>query len=1061
MTHAARCAECHADIPSDTPDGHCPSCLFALGLTSRAEGDSPETADLAAILARSHAPLGVKFHRLGDYELIEEIARGGMGVVFRARQVSLHRPVALKMILAGQFASPTAVRRFQVEAAAAARLHHPHIVAIYETGECDGHHFYSMELVDGVGLDRCAAEFRLRRSDGPGKADKAVAHERQRRAARLMAAVAHAVEYAHQHGVLHRDLKPGNVVIDRTGAPHLTDFGLAKLTQEDGTQFTVSGAVLGTPNYMAPELASGQAHQATTAADVYSLGAILYELLTGRAPFQAPTAVEVWRRSLQEDAPHPSTLNPCVDSDLATIALRCLEKDPPRRYRSAAAVAEDLERWLAGEPIAARPVGSVEKLWRWCRRQPALAGLSLFAALSLVGGLAGVWSQWRRAEHQAWTTRENLYAADMGLAQQALREGNFGRARLLLDAYRPEPGQPDLRGFEWRLLRHSAQGDHSVAFLGHTNAIRSIAFSPDGKLLATAAGEGAVKLWDLESRRVHRALSGNTGGVHCVTFSPDGRLFATAGQEGLLKLWDTATWQVVTQLEGRPFQVAFAPTGTVVAYSEGGGVNRTTGRVRLWNYATGVRLRTWSDAGSRLAFSSDGRRLITGNQDHLALWDVETGRNLWRDRRAFAALAIAVAPDGTRFAACGFQGEVRVYDLADPERSVLLKGHSGRARGVAFSSRTGYLATANGDQTVRVWNVASWDQTNFASRTLQGHGSGVRSVAFSPNGQFIASGDKDGVVLLWDAKARPPATLLSDVHVSYTNAPPVFSRDSHWMAAPSAVDEIGVWDLSALKRVRTFPGALIPLALSDDHQTLRVMSTNYVLQEWDVAGGELRHAAEFVDPQRAFTAKLSPDQKRLAVGYTDGSFALWEVASRTMLWRHHGHRANVREFAFSPDGRFLATASQDTTAKIWDVTTRKEVAALTGHGDEVWTIALSPDGATAVTGSSDHTIRWWAVPSGRLLAVLAGHKEGVFRAAFSPDGRTLATASDDDTVRLWHLATRREVARLDHGFNVVGVSFTPDGETLVSSSHGKAIHLFRAPGFSALDETERRKLVQE
>src|SRR5439155_1953458 len=405
--------------------------------------------------------------------------RGGMGVVFRARQISLNRPVALKLILGGRLASPPLIKRFQVEAEAAASLHHRHIVAIHEIGEHDGHHYYSMELVEGAGLNRQIAAYKAPDPEALASPDKAAARHSQVQIARLMVQVADAVDYAHQHGVLHRDLKPSNILIDGEGQPHLADFGLAKLLDRDLTQFTLSGAIMGTPSYMAPELASGQASQATTATDIYSLGAILYELLTGAPPFQAETPVEIWRRALEEEPKPPMAINRFVDRELATICLKCLEKNPQQRYASARALQEDLERWLEGEPIVARPIRTAERVFRWCRRRPALSGLAVTALVLFMAGVIGVSTQWRRAEAEANSARQNLYAADMGLVQEALKERNLGRARQLLDAHNPARGQDDLRRFEWRLFRYLAQGDYATEFSGHSDYVRWVAFSPD------------------------------------------------------------------------------------------------------------------------------------------------------------------------------------------------------------------------------------------------------------------------------------------------------------------------------------------------------------------------------------------------------------------------------------------------------------------------------------------------------------------------------------------------------------------------------------------------------
>ena len=320
---------------------------------------------------RPAPPLGTKVRYFGDYELLEEIARGGMGVVYKARQVSMNRVVALKMILAGELASEADIRRFHTEAEAAANLQHPHIVAIHEVGEYEGQHYFSMDYVEGRSLSDLIA-------DGPVPADKAAAY---------VQAVASAVHYAHQHDILHRDLKPPNVLVDRSDRPRITDFGLAKRIEGD-SDLTVSGTVLGTPGYMAPEQAAGKGGEVGVTSDVYSTGAILYELLTGRPPFRGDTAMETLVQVLETEPEPPRRLNREVPRDLETICLKCMAREPRQRYESAQALADDLGRYLQGEAILARPLGVIGRLVRWARRQPALAtvwlALVLFYALHLV-----------------------------------------------------------------------------------------------------------------------------------------------------------------------------------------------------------------------------------------------------------------------------------------------------------------------------------------------------------------------------------------------------------------------------------------------------------------------------------------------------------------------------------------------------------------------------------------------------------------------------------------------------------------------------------------------------
>ena len=545
MKAGSTCPTCKAAIPPDAADGLCLKCLGRLGFLLE-----PAELQDGALL------------RLGDYDLLEEIARGGMGVVYRARQLSLNRIVALKVLLHGPFSSPDFVRRFRNEAQAIATLRHPNIVAIYEIGEHDGNHFISLEFVEGRSFAELAHA-------GPLPA---------RRAAQYLKTIAEALEHAHQRGVLHRDLKPSNILLDVFDQPRVTDFGLARLMHSD-LDLTVAGQLLGSPNYMPPEQAGGQSPKGTPQTDIYSLGAVLYELITGRPPFQGETIQSVLAQVQNADPVSPRQLNPGASLDLQTICLKCLQKEPARRYPSAQALADDLGRFLEGKPILARPVSGLERAWLWCRRRPLPAAMSAGLAGSVILGAAGVIWQWRQAEfhaqgeerqriiaqREAAETRLSLYAADMAVSSQAIESGNFGLARRTLDALRPKRGETDLRGFEWRYLWHLCRGDQLATLTGHDRTVTCAVFSPDGSRLATGSMDGAVRIWGVAKREPIMTLKISTNAVWSVAFTPDGKSLMAA-YEARVEFWDVDSWRVQTNYPGE--LAALAKTGTLLATAE-------------------------------------------------------------------------------------------------------------------------------------------------------------------------------------------------------------------------------------------------------------------------------------------------------------------------------------------------------------------------------------------------------------------------------------------------------------------------------------------------------------
>jgi tRNA A-37 threonylcarbamoyl transferase component Bud32 len=617
----------------------------------------------------------------GDYELLEEVARGGMGVVFKARQGSLNRIVALKMILAGELASTADVERFRREAEAAAGLDHPHIVPIYEVGEHDGQHYFSMKLIEGGSLaqeiSRKGAKTAKRDVPAGGSSLRSL-----RLCVRLLATVARAVHYAHQRGILHRDLKPANVLLDPEGQPHVTDFGLAKRIDAD-KGLTQSGAIVGTPAYMPPEQARAE-KVLTTAADVYSLGAILYELLAGRAPFVAATQMDILLQVLEKEPDPPRSMNPRLDRDLETICLKCLEKEPRRRYSSAEALAEDLERWCSTQPIKARPVGRGERLLKWARRRPAVAALSTALLLAVVSGFGAVVWQWRQAETQRQQAETQRQRAETRLTYQrialAAREWEGDQvnvAQVLL-----EECPPPARQWEWQYVRNLCRLSPHEVVARQGGYINALDFSPDGKRLATA-GEGGTAVWDLRTGQqvfADPSSAAKAGGRGIVSYSLNGQGVAVgqeavAGQGGSMRIYDAETGKVLHTSAcdmdlGSPQQLGTIPTwspdGSRLAWKDSG----TTVRVWDLNSKKEIREARIMDLAF-FCFSRDGRALAIGSRHEMKLLDLKSGEWLQPfkspNREYSHAARAAFSADGKRLTLVDYFNPtepVLVWDLA-------------------------------------------------------------------------------------------------------------------------------------------------------------------------------------------------------------------------------------------------------------------------------------------------------------------------------------------------------------------------------------------------------------
>jgi eukaryotic-like serine/threonine-protein kinase len=945
----------------------------------------------------------------GQYELIEEIAKGGMGIVFKARQKELGRIVALKTIRpAALKPDADALSRFRIEAEAVARLDHPNVVPIYEMGECRGFPFISLKLIGGGDLERHAARFR----DDP----QAIA--------RLMKDVARAVHYAHLRGVLHRDLKPSNILLDEDDRPHVTDFGLAKCVETD-SGLTHTGLLLGTPSYMAPEQVSGHRSEVTTAVDVYGLGAVLYKLLTGRPPFHGPSVYETLRQVREQQPVSPGAPGERVDRDLGAICLKCLEKDPRRRYASAESVAADLERWLSGEPVVARPIGQFQRAWRWCLRNRLVAALTASVAALLVT-IAGV------ATYDSFRQHALAEAARTAASREKTAADSERQQRLLSDARAGE--------IRWRLVRMNVengarivdQGDLTGALPWFAEALRLDREDPG------AAATHRLRLGTIMSQcPVLDGIFAHDKTILWATFDPAGRRLATGSADQTARIWDVATGKAVSpplSHDGPVNWVEFQSDGTSLLTAS------TDGTIRIWNAADGRPSGgRWLTHGSpvRLArFSPDGRRIVSGGFDgSVWLWGADTGASLGVPQNLRTELfCLAFSPDGRKVAIGANDGNASLWQVSD--QGLRLRGkwtHRSTVRDIAFSPDGKRLLTASHDGTARVWDI----ETASPITPELKHGRWVFHAEFSPDGKRVVTAGHDGIARVWDAQTgRPITPATGPMRHSIAVRDACFSPDGGRVATAGFDGMARVWDAytgEPLSPPLFHGGALQSARFTPDGSRVLTVGSDSTARIWNVAPvGSSAVTVELA--AGANHAVFDPGGKRFLTACGDGTVRVWDAVTGQPLTPVMSHRRGALHAAFSGDGRLLASASFDGTARIWDAQTGAPVTAPLVHESTVNWAQFSPDGSRLATASAGGMVRSWDVATGRLAAAPGKHDNEVSHLAYSADGRLLASAGKDGTAKVWDAANGSLlVPPLRHDTGVTCVAFHPSGRVLLTA----------------------------
>jgi WD40 repeat protein/serine/threonine protein kinase len=1020
--------------------------------------------------------------QLGRFRILKVLGQGGCGVVFLADDPVLHRPLALKIPRPEILLAADVRQRFLREGRAAACLDHPHLVTVFEAGEIGPICYLASAYCPGITLKSWLEQHRTIVSP--------------RGAARLMATLADAMHYAHQKGVCHRDLKPSNVLLqfseDNAGAaagftvrgledavPKIIDFGLAKVLREAANDaVTQSGAVFGTPRYMAPEQAEGKTAAIGPATDVHALGVILYELLTGVTPYQGDSDVEILRRVIDAEPPSPARLCLRLPRDLETICLKCIEKQPARRYGSMKELAEDLERFLEGRAIKARPSGRISRVLKWSRRRPLVAALGGMAGLLSSALIAGwMWVGWleetnnlglanalkeaaeqrQLAEQQKWTARNQLYPAQINSSWRHHKGSQLEAMTNLLRVLKPGRGEKDIRGFEWHYLwgyrpRHFTDWKHDAP-------VSAVAYAHDGEIYASASRDKTIYLSDAHNGRRLGTLPGHQFGISSVAFfGNDTHLVSTGfeknprgrGYRGELIVWSLSPKKEIVrrvsyrhedEIHGHPiFAVA---GGAECAFI----IDRQqTHRLLKLNLKTGAEnLLLSKPRGIGFVATTPGADLIAlAYGESLELYDPihAQARGRIDYARGSEGHTAAFSPDGKMLAiATGWSRSiVEIRDVPSlAKRSTLPVVDV--LRGLAFDTQGTRLAVFTPKGGLNLWDI----RTNRRSVFVDDYW----SATFSPDGGELALGRGDGHVHIRKAPDLEDFTLPAPLPESEAWSV-AFSKDGSKLVVGYDHERghdretLKIWDLAAQqgKALEAHRGTVLAVAVSPDGEDLATAGYDNTVGLWDMA--KLRAPKMLrahAKPVRAVA--YSPDGRLVASAGDDQSIKIWNARDGSLVKSWQAHTDQIRTLAFSADGKLLVSGGSDDLIKMWNVG-NYSLARTIQEEHHVQSLACSPDGQLLASGNERNNVNLWDLKTGTLVRIFLVHGGKIRAVAFAPDGRTLASGGEDETIRLWHVLTGMEMMNFPVEHFVNGLAFDRPGKKLAAALHNGTVKVWRA-----------------